>query len=164
VVEGCKAETDYFSVTGAADTDAPKAQRAYRWPAQLPPLWNDLDLDLLKSLDSKGAPDIPAELDDIRFFLAASTVHTSAAVSRIALWSTMAALACAVAFATWWTWRNKRRLQRKMRALLVMGTDRLLNAMAARGERLQDVEQLRALLPHGAELRLDEAAPADIAE
>jgi hypothetical protein len=145
VAEGCVAETDYFSVTGEAEPDTATAERTLSWPTSNEPLWRGIDLAMLTELVNGSDSAFPSEFEGLKRFLDASETHRAAKLNRIALWTCLAAMLLGVAGATAWTWRNKVRLQRKMRALLVHGTERLLDAAAAAG-RHRDAEQARVLL------------------
>jgi hypothetical protein len=134
------------------DDDKLTAERAYSWPATLGPLWAHLDVKRLETLTAGGTNhvlDAPMELEELQLYLEEDQIHHGASISRLALWATVAAVALAGFLATVWLWRNKVRLQRKMRALLVHGTEKLLDTIAQGGQagRRQDADALRALLP-----------------
>ena len=155
VPEGCTADTPYFTVTGSSEPDSKNVERSFNWPTAMMPLWSDIDLDLLDAIEVEGVYTAPLQTDELRLFLAETQTHAAAYYSRFALWGVLAVLALTTMLAFYWTWHHKRRLQRKMRALLVHGVDKLLDAAAAQG-RQQDADRLRALLPRGVGL----AAPA----
>jgi hypothetical protein len=147
VGDGCVAETPYFAVTGTTIADSSSVERTYRWPAGLAPLWDGLDLTLLKEVEDAGIKDIPTEVNELRLFLEGTRRSHSAWIQRLGLGIAILVVAAAGIWATVWTWRNKVLLQRKMRALLIHGTDKLLDAVAA-GEyaRQEHVDQVRTLL------------------
>ena len=131
---GCTASTDYFHATGTEDpTQDGNIRRASRWPAALPPIWADLDLDLLDLLDADGISNTPTDLDDLKIFLDDAKTHRWARSSHVALWSTVILLLAAGLAGLLWLWRQKNRLQRKMRALMIQGIDRVFRAMDALG-------------------------------
>jgi hypothetical protein len=150
VPDGCRAETPYFTVTGTSEPSMATVERTYRWPSGMAPLWEGIDLTLLKEVEDAGTKDIPVEVNELRLFLTETKDHHSAWIQRLGLGCAILIVAAAGIWATVWTWRNKNKLQRKMRALLVHGTDKLLDAVAA-GEyvRQEHIDQVRTLLPRG---------------
>ena len=144
VPDKCVARTDFFSVTGVAETTT-IAKRGLTWPSSLPPLWADLDLSLLEELKAEGSAPPPTDTADLRLFLEDARSHRMSHLSRSLLWASLSLLSLLSSLAAVWIWRNKRLVQRRMRALLVQGVDRLLDAVAARGG-VQDADQLRELL------------------
>jgi hypothetical protein len=153
IPDGCTASTKYYSVTGVdEDDDELTAERAYSWPATSGPLWASLDVKRLETLTAGGTNhilDAPMELEELQLYLEEDQIHHGASISRLALWATVAAVALAGFLATFWLWRNKVQLQRKMRALLIHGAEKMLDTIAQGGQagRRQDADALRALLP-----------------
>lgn len=149
VADRCVVSTPYYSVTGVEDSTK-NAKRGLVWPSTLPPLWADLDLELLHVLEQEGTTDVPTATPELRIYLAEAKIHRAAYTVRIVLGCALGLIFILGALGFTWVWRHRLLLQRRMRALLVQGVDRLLDVAAA--HRLQDVEAARRLLPAGVEL------------
>ena len=154
VPDKCIAETRFFSVTGVEETRT-DAKRGLVWPSSIPPLWNNLDLTLLDELELEGAASPPSDTADLRLYLEEARTHRNSYISRSLLWACLALLTMAASLAVVWLWRNKRLVQRRARAVLVQGVDRLLEAVAARG-RPEEAEHLRVALLAPAPARIQD--------